>query len=207
MQGETAERILQSANALLVDRGYSAFSYADIADTVKIRKASIHHHFPTKAGLVVAVLRRHRLRSSEGMKALDDQIENPLVRIKNYFKYWEGCIEGRVLSFCIGALMGAEMPSLPDEVQAEVRLHFSMLTEWFERTLKAGSRPRTVSLQGTVVEEAQTLIAVLHGGMLSARATGNAALFRMVTLPALARIAGGTREPKGGNAHPAFSNP
>jgi TetR/AcrR family transcriptional repressor of nem operon len=56
MQGETAERILDAANALLIDRGYSAFSYADIAETVKIRKASIHHHFPTKAGLVVAVL-------------------------------------------------------------------------------------------------------------------------------------------------------
>ena len=86
MQGETAERILDAANALLINRGYSAFSYADIAETVKIRKASIHHHFPTKAGLVAAVLRRHRARISEGMKALDDQIENPLVRIKNYLE-------------------------------------------------------------------------------------------------------------------------
>ena len=55
------------------------------------------------------------------MKALDDQIENPLVRIKNYFKYWEECIDGRTLSFCIGALLGAEVASLPEEVQAEVR--------------------------------------------------------------------------------------
>ena len=108
MQGETAERILDAANTLLIDRGYSAFSYADIAETVKVRKASIHYHFPTKAGLVVAVLRRHRARISEGMKALDNQIENPLIRIRNYFKYWEGCIEGRTLSFCIGELLGAE---------------------------------------------------------------------------------------------------
>src|ERR1700748_1574410 len=129
MQGEMAERILDAANALLVDRGYSAFSYADIAETVKIRKASIHYHFPTKAGLVVAVLRRHRARIVEGMKALDEQIENPLTRIKNYYKYWEGCIDGGSLTFCIGALLGAEIPSLPEEVQDEVRLHFSMLTE------------------------------------------------------------------------------
>src|ERR1700761_2317830 len=116
MQGETSERILEAANALLVDRGYSAFSYADIAEAVKIRKASIHHHFPTKAGLVVAVLRRHRDRISAGMKALDEGTENPLTRIRNYFKYWEGCIQGKTVSFCIGALLGAEMPSLPDEV-------------------------------------------------------------------------------------------
>lgn len=188
MQGETAERILDAANSLLVDRGYSAFSYADIADTVKIRKASIHHHFPTKAGLVVAVLKRHRTRISEGMKALDDQIENPLARIKSYYKYWEECIEGRTLSFCIGALLGAEMPSLPEEVQAEVRLHFSMLTEWFERTLRAGSKVRAIHLQGTVATEAQMLIAVLHGAMLSARATNNCDVFRSLSQAELNRI-------------------
>src|SRR6201994_10369 len=188
MQGETAERILKAANTLLIDRGYSAFSYADIADTVQIRKASIHHHFPTKAGLVVAVLRRHRTRISEGMAALDQQVENPLLRIRNYFKYWEGCIEGSTLSFCIGALLGAEMPSLPEEVQAEVRLHFSMLTEWFERTLRAGSKARTIRLPGTVATEAQMLIAVLHGAMLSARATSSCDVFRSLSQSAINRI-------------------
>jgi TetR/AcrR family transcriptional repressor of nem operon len=188
MQGVTSERILDAANALLIDRGYSAFSYADIAETVKIRKASIHHHFPTKAGLVVAVLRRHRSRIQGGMKALDEQTENPLTRIKNYLKFWEGCIEGRTLSFCIGALLGAEMPSLPEDVQAEVRLHFAMLTEWFERTLKAGSKARAIQLQGTVAIEAQRLIAVLHGAMLSARATDNCDLFRVLVHAELSRI-------------------
>jgi TetR/AcrR family transcriptional repressor of nem operon len=188
MQGETAERILDAANALLIDRGYSAFSYADVSEAVKIRKASIHHHFPTKAGLVVAVLRRHRARISEGMKGLDDHIASPLERIKRYFDYWEGCIEGQTVSFCIGALLGAEMPSLPEEVQSEVRLHFSMLTEWFERTLNAGMEAGTIQLQGTVATEAQMLIAVLHGAMLSARATEDADVFRSISRSALIRI-------------------
>ncbi len=188
MQGDTAVRILDAANALLIDRGYSAFSYADIADAVNIRKASIHHHFPTKAGLVVAVLKRHRARISEGMEALDDQIENPLARIKNYYKYWEECIGGGTLSFCIGALLAAEMPSLPEEVQAEVRLHFSMLKEWFERTLKAGLKARAIHLQASVATEAQMLIAVLHGAMLSARATNNRDVFRSLSQSQLNRI-------------------
>ena len=122
------------------------------------------------------------------MKTLDAQIENPLVRIKNYFRYWEGCIEGQTLSFCIGALLGAEMPSLPEEIQSEVRQHFSTLTEWFERTLKAGTRARAIHLQGTVATEAQMLIAVLHGAMLSARATNNCDVFRTLSQAALNRI-------------------
>lgn len=39
----------------MVQRGYSAFSYTDISEAIGIRKASIHHYFPTKAGLSVAV--------------------------------------------------------------------------------------------------------------------------------------------------------
>ena len=62
---------------------------------------------------------------SDGMKALDEEIKNPLVRIKSYFEFWEGCIKDRTLSFYIGALLAAEMPSLPEEIQAEIRLHFS----------------------------------------------------------------------------------
>ncbi len=54
------------AHQLLADRGFSAFSYADIAEAVQIRKASIHHHFPTKAALVVAVLERHRKKNEGG---------------------------------------------------------------------------------------------------------------------------------------------
>ena len=189
MQGETAERILQAANALLIDRGFSAFSYADIAEIVDIRKASIHHHFPTKAGLVVAVLRAHRGNLMHGMEMLDQQIDDPLVRIKDYFKYWEGCVEGQTRSFCIGALLGAEMPSLPDEVQVEVREHFATLTGWFERTLKAAVKVHAVKLQSSVATEAQMLIAVLHGAMLSARASGTCEVFRAVAQSALNRIA------------------
>ncbi|WP_236657596.1 hypothetical protein [Acidisarcina polymorpha] len=111
-----------------------------------------------------------------------------MARIKNYFKFWEGCIAGRTLSFCIGALLGAEMPSLPEEVQVEVRLHFSMLTQWFERTLKAGVKARTISLQGTIAAEAQMLIAVLHGAMLSARVTSNCDVFRSLSQAELNRI-------------------
>jgi TetR/AcrR family transcriptional repressor of nem operon len=83
------------------------------------------------------------------------------------------------------------MPSLPEEVQAEVRLHFSTLTEWFERTLKAGTKARALRLQGTVATEAQMLIAVLHGAMLSARATNNCDVFRSLTQSEMNRISPG----------------
>ncbi len=44
----------------MIERGYSAFSYADISEAFEIREAGIHHHFPTEAGLAVAALEAHR---------------------------------------------------------------------------------------------------------------------------------------------------
>lgn len=188
MQGETAERILKAADALMIDRGYSAFSYADVSEAVDIRKASIHHHFPTKADLVTAVLRARHERLVEGTKLLDQQISDPLARIQAYVQYWEGCIRDRTMEFCVVALLGAELPSLPEQVQREVRLYFKALSAWLEKTLEEGVRKRVIKLQEPAATEAQTLMAIVHGAMLSARAAGRSDLFKIVTDAALKRI-------------------
>src|ERR1700723_3958323 len=95
MQGDTRVRIMDVAHQLLVERGFSAFSYADIAEAVQIRKASIHHHFPTKASLVVAVLKAHRERLLQGTQSLTHKIDDPLASLRAYIQHWEGCIRDK----------------------------------------------------------------------------------------------------------------
>jgi len=55
----TADRVLDIAEALVQTRGYNAFSYADISRAVGVRKASLHHHYPTKADLGLALVSRY----------------------------------------------------------------------------------------------------------------------------------------------------
>jgi TetR/AcrR family transcriptional repressor of nem operon len=188
MQGETADRILQTAHNLISDLGYSAFSYADISDAVHISKASIHHHFPTKATLVVSVLQAHRKRFIQSAESLAQQVDDPLARLKAYVQYWEGCIRDQKRPFCIAALLAAEVPSLPEEVRFEVQQHFLELGGWIRKTLEEGVRKRSLKLQGTAEDEAQTFMALVHGAMLSARALGNADVFHAATANALQRI-------------------
>jgi TetR/AcrR family transcriptional repressor of nem operon len=54
-----AQEIIQRTNELLASGGYNGFSYADIAELVDVRKASIHHHFPAKVDLVRATVAQH----------------------------------------------------------------------------------------------------------------------------------------------------
>jgi TetR/AcrR family transcriptional repressor of nem operon len=138
MDNNTAARIRETAHDLITERGYFGFSYADIAETVGIRKASIHHHFPSKVDLVVATLKEHRTRLVEAAGGLDNDVDDPLQRIKLYIQHWAECVKSNDRPICIAALLSAELPALPELIQVEVRLHFQYLVSWVRSTLKDG---------------------------------------------------------------------
>jgi TetR/AcrR family transcriptional repressor of nem operon len=188
MSSETADLILDVAHKLVAERGFSAFSYADIAEAVEIRKASIHYHFPSKTDLVVALLRRHRQRMEDAHAGLDAGVASPVDRLQKYLAYWEACIRSMTEPFCIAALLGAELPSLPEEVQAEVGKHFTSLRQWIARTLKAGVKREMIRLQGSADAEAEMLMAAVHGGMISARVNKSSLLFKQITSNGLQRL-------------------
>ena len=68
---DTREDILKIASALLQTRGFSAFSYWHIAETLKVKPAAIHYHFATKADLGVALIERFRARYRRWMDEAD----------------------------------------------------------------------------------------------------------------------------------------
>ena len=90
--------------------------------------------------------------------------------------------------FCIAALLGAELPSLPAEVQAEVEKHFECLRQWISKTMKEGVKQGTLSLASSPDAEAESLMAAVHGAMISARVHHSPAVFRHVSTNALQRI-------------------
>ena len=73
-----AAEIVACARSLLAAGGYNGFSYADISESVRISKASIHHHFPSKAELVQTVVARYREEARTGMATLERQIPEAL---------------------------------------------------------------------------------------------------------------------------------
>jgi AcrR family transcriptional regulator len=54
----TAERILDAAEDLFAEKGYSATSLGEVADRVGIRSPSLYNHFRNKEALYSAVLER-----------------------------------------------------------------------------------------------------------------------------------------------------
>ena len=188
MDTNTATRIRETAHDLIAERGYFGFSYADIAEAVGIRKASIHHHFPSKVDLVVATLKEHRAKLIEGAGGLDHNIANPLQRIQLYVQHWAECVRSNDRPICISALLSAELPALPEEIQTEVQLHFKQLVSWVKATLKEGAARGSIRLEHSAEVEAQSFVALVHGAMISARAFASPEIFQSITKSALERF-------------------
>jgi TetR/AcrR family transcriptional repressor of nem operon len=188
MDNNTATRIRETAHDLIAERGYFGFSYADIAEAVGIRKASIHHHFPSKVDLVVATLKEYRAKLVEAAGGLDHKVADPLQRIKLYVQHWAECVKSNNRPICIAALLSAELPALPEEIQVEVQLHFKYLVSWVRATLKEGVSRGSIHLQQSAEVEAQSFVALVHGAMISARALGSPDIFTSITKGALERL-------------------
>jgi TetR/AcrR family transcriptional repressor of nem operon len=69
-QPGTATRILDVAERLVQVRGYNGFSYADVANELKMTKAALHYHFASKAELGEALIERYSLRFFEALAAV-----------------------------------------------------------------------------------------------------------------------------------------
>jgi TetR/AcrR family transcriptional repressor of nem operon len=185
----TSDDILACARSLIVAGGYNGFSYADISDVVGIRKASIHHHFPSKVDLVRTLLARYREEADAGMANLERQVSDPLELLRLYAGYWEACIADASAPFCVCALLASQLPVLPEEVGLEVRAHFRSLSAWLASVLERGARHGQLQLKNTPRAEAEAFMATVHGAMLSARAYGDPKIFGVVTGPLLERLA------------------
>lgn len=184
----TADEILHCARSLIIAGGYNGFSYADISEVVGIRKASIHHHFPSKVDLVRTLLQRYRQEAEAGIAELERHHPRPADQLRAYTGYWAACIGDPTSAFCVCALLATQIPVLPPEIVAEVQAHFRSLSAWLTSVLERGASEGSLAFAGTARSEADGFMAAVHGAMLSARAYGDITVFTMVTEPLIERL-------------------
>lgn len=188
MEQTTSDRILDVAQSLIVAGGYNGFSYADISDAIGIRKASIHHHFPTKAELVTALVKRYTQQAEAGLNLVSQHVTSPADQLQAYLNHWRKCILDASDPFCVCAMLAGEMQMLPGGVASHVRAHFENLARWLTSVLTAGAEQGLFRLTSPPQEEAQIVMASVHGAMLSARAFGDPGIFVAIVVPQMERL-------------------
>ena len=96
----TAARILDIAERLVQSRGYNAFSYADVAHAVGIRKASLHYHFATKADLGQALVARYRRAFLEALQGIEAREAAAPGRLRDYVALYGAVLRRKRMCMC-----------------------------------------------------------------------------------------------------------
>jgi len=173
----TRDRILDIAQRLIQSRGYNAFSFNDLAKELGIRTASVHYHFPTKADLGVALLRRYREAFKQELGWILAREENAMSCLLRFAALFERTFKtGNQLCLC--GMLSAEASTLPKQVASEVEGFFQDTEIWVAKILASGKEAQLIDFKGSPRAQARMLVALLEGAMVVARGMRRNAYFQ-----------------------------
>ena len=139
-QPDTATRILDVAERLVQTSGFNGFSYADISAELGITKASLHHHFATKAELGRALIERYSEAFNAALKVVDQRGGDAAAKLERYVKLYEEVLREERLCLC--GMLAAEYSTLPEPLQKEIRRFFDANETWLAGVIDQGRRAR-----------------------------------------------------------------
>jgi AcrR family transcriptional regulator len=87
-RGETRARILDTAWGLVRERGIAAVTLADIAAATGVSRQLLYVHFENRAGLLVAMARRHDVGSGFAGRAAEARSLAPVAALERLLRLW-----------------------------------------------------------------------------------------------------------------------
>jgi TetR/AcrR family transcriptional repressor of nem operon len=166
---ETRERLIETTQGLLWERGYVGTSPRAIQERASVGQGSMYHHFTGKADLALAAIKRTAEQMDAGTAQWLTEPGAPLERLRRLLGR-----ERPVMKGCrIGGLTQDPEIVASDELRAPLaetfRRHQARTAEVISEGIKTGDLPATTDPD----DLAATIAAVIQGGYVLARAEGN----------------------------------
>jgi TetR/AcrR family transcriptional repressor of nem operon len=179
---DTKKRILDAAQSLVQSIGANAMSYQHISEAVGIRKASIHHHFPTKEKLLDVLIDRY----SEYFFGVVDGIiasrKNGRAKLRAYIALFESTLrESHQDKACPMGMLGAEVRTIGVGPADRVKQFFQRNDQRLAAILEDGLKDQSLQFEGSSAAMAGLVFALLEGAMLTARGRNDSEHFTTVT--------------------------
>jgi TetR/AcrR family transcriptional repressor of nem operon len=164
MTPDTRQVILDKSEVLVRSRGYSAFSYADLAKDMGIAKASVHYHFATKEDLVNAILRRCIERGADFMARTRSEHVDARDCLRAYAQSYVASVESGMLPAC-GAL-AASRSSLPPSTYPALNEFFQNQFDWIAGVVRDGIAQGVLAPPQPPEQAAVVLFSAIEGGTM-----------------------------------------
>ncbi len=170
---DTKTAIMDAAQELMQRGGANAMSYQHISDAIGIRKASIHHHFPTKEHLIEAVIQRYATYFLGIVDGIVESKLDPVDKLRKYAGLFEATLcEGKQDKACLCGMLGAELATLGSSAAAGIRHFYRDNEARLARILEEGREKGAFHFKGDTKLVAAMIFSLLEGGALVVRAEG-----------------------------------
>jgi TetR/AcrR family transcriptional regulator, transcriptional repressor for nem operon len=176
-EGDTASRILDSAESFVQVRGFNGFSYADVASELSLTTASVHYHFPGKAELGRALIVRYAGRFSDALAEIDGDGGDARARLLAYARLYAAVL--REQRMCLCGMLAAEYQTLPEPMRDAVIGFFDENEAWVATVLVDGREDGSLAFDGAPRDAARLIVSALEGAMLVARPYGDVERFEL----------------------------
>lgn len=176
MPTDTKTALLDFAEHAARARGFDGFSYADLSEAVGIRKASIHYHFPTKAALSAALMDRYHVKLEAIGEKINAEQSNAADRLLALIDVYRAALnDGATLCLCVSLISSRE--SLSDEVTRKIVIFRNMMLARIRDIFALGQRDGSIVSVQDPEKEARSMLALLEGAHLAARAEEDVLVF------------------------------
>lgn len=167
---ETRDSIIELADQLIRDKGYNAFSFKDISNTIGIKTASIHYHFPAKSDLGVAVIREHKQRIERFKNELTGK--TPSEKIKRFLGIYAAInAENRI---CLVGSLGSDFNAVDPLIQHELKRFAGQVLELLTGILEEGKKKKVFVFETPARTKALLIITSITAAIPLSRLTGRA---------------------------------
>jgi TetR/AcrR family transcriptional repressor of nem operon len=167
----TQEKIVSLARDFIQQVGYPSFNYKQVAAVLNIKHPAIHHYYPLKEDLGLAVIEKDRSDFGIMIKSLEnagakERMETVLSQYAQYYT------DGKKL--CIIGTFGSVFGDIPEKMQIAATRHLADIAAWLTESFKLGLKNKEFHFKGTAEDMTSRWITNLPGALITGRIRGEA---------------------------------
>ena len=162
------QQILALSADLLREKGFSGFSYQDLAKALGINKASVHHHYPQKEDLGLALCDWTEQWLQQGFDHFDASNTSALAKLNHYL----ATAARHTFSeqkLCPVSALNSELTRLPVAMQQRLAALASFEQQWIEGVISAAQQDGELKPMASASEMAQLFIHSCKGALFYGR--------------------------------------
>jgi TetR/AcrR family transcriptional repressor of nem operon len=187
----TAQRLLDVAEALTQTLGFNAFSFADLSQSVGVSKPSVHHHFKTKPELGRQLIKRYNERFFGACHDIAERNTSAQSMLIEYAALYEDVLTTDKMCLC--GMLASDYFSLPAEMQAGILTFVDGNETWLSSVIDIGVEKREIVSTSSSLVLAKFIMSTLEGAMLLSRLRSDIEGFSAISKRLIGDVCNGLR--------------